>query len=250
MKLIPAVLLVLACSSPLAAAALDDGLRTGGAEVQISICSEPGLVISSLKLKRQGTKSGEVWLFDTAGLDLFRQGVRLRLRVTGRKSELTLKARNQDCSRVNPALLPADQSKCEYDQHGTHSVGAVSISRILDENQVRALLEERTTLVELLSPAQVRFLQEGVALWPLPPALKQLGPVKLDTYHRNGKPYTVQISQLPSGQRYLEISQKSSLEEASRVHAELEALLSRKQLKLCPDQGPQVGGRLHELLGH
>jgi hypothetical protein len=243
-----ALLILICIGDSVAVAATEDGMRSGGAEVQINICSEPRQVITALQLVRKDTKSLEVWFFDTAGLDLFRRGVLFRLRSTGRKNELTLKVGNQDCARVNPELLPAGLAKCEYDVHGAHSVAAVSISRILDETQLRGLLEGQVVLADLLSPAQVRYLRENAAVWPLPPGLMRLGPAHIETYRRKGKPFDVELWQLPSGRRYLEISRKCRLEDAPRVQAELEGMLVSKSLKLCPDQGPQAGGRFKDLL--
>jgi len=249
LKSLCAILLILFCANQPAAAATENGVRTGGAEVQINLCSEPGQIISALQLVRKKARPREVWYFDTAGLDLFRRGILFRLRSMGRKHELTLKVENQECARVNPELLPAGLAKCEYDLRGAQSVGAMSISRILDERQARGLLEGQSVLADLLSPAQVRYLREGAAVWPLPPGLKRLGPARIETYHRKGQSFDVELWQLPSGRRYAEISQKSSLEAARHVQSDLEDLLTRNRVKLCPDQGPQAGGRLEDLLG-
>jgi hypothetical protein len=248
MKSLLAVLLVLLCANLATAANAGETARIGGAEVQVNLCSEPRQIIAALHLERKGSKSQEVWYVDTPGLDLFRQGVIFRLRIKERKSELTLKVANQDCARVNPGLLPADLSKCEYDVRGAQSVGAVSVTRILDDGQVRGLIKGRLALDDLLSQAQVNYLREGTAVWPLVPGLKCLGPARVETYHRKGQHFIVELWQLPSGRHYEEISQKSSLKDAPRVNAALEGLLSRNQIQLCPDQGSQTGSRLRELM--
>ena len=248
MKSLLAALLVLICTNLAVASDAGEGVRSGGAEVQINLCSEPRQIIAALHLERKGAQSQEVWYVDTPGLDLFRQGVMFRLRITDRKSELTLKVANQDCAKVNSALLPADQSKCEYDVRGAQSVGAVSVTRILDDRQVHGLIEGRLALADLLSPAQIRYLQEVVALWPLVPGLKCLGPAQVETYHRKGRPFVVELWQLPSGRHYEEISQKSSLKDAPRLNSALEGLLSHTKVQLCPDQGSQTGSRLKEFL--
>jgi hypothetical protein len=249
LKSLCATLLILFCANQSSAAATEDGLRSGGAEVQINLCSEPGQIITALQLVRKEARPREIWYFDSAGLDLFRRGVLFRLRSTGRKHELTLKVGNQECGRVNPELLPIGLAKCEYDVHGAHSVGAVSISRTLDESQVYRLLEGQVELADLLSPAQVRYLREVADVWPLTPGMKRLGPALIETYHRKGRPFDVELWQLPSGRRYAEISQKCRLEDASRVQAELEEMLDRKKVNLCPDQGALAAERLKDLLG-
>ena len=248
MKYLLAGLFVLLSVIPATDSGAEGGARIGGAEVQINLCSAPRQIIEALHLERKGPKPQEVWYVDTPGLDLFRQGVMFRLRIKARKSELTLKVANQDCDKVNPGLLPSDQAKCEYDVRGTHVAGAVSVTRILDDGQLRGLIEGRLALADLLSQAQIRYLREVVALWPLVPGLTCLGPARVETYHKEGQPFVVELWQLPSGRHYEEISQKSSLKDALRVNAALEGILSRNKVQLCPDQGSQTGSRLKEFL--
>jgi hypothetical protein len=216
--------------------------------VQINLCSEPSQVINALRLVRKDANLHEIWFFDTAGVDLFKRGIIFRLRSVGRQYELTLKVGNQECGRVNPELLPAGQAKCEYDVHGAQSIGAVSISRTLDESLVRGLLEGQVALVDVLSPAQVRYLRESSAVWPLPAGLQHLGPARIESYRRKGKPFVVELWQFPSGRSDLKISQKSRLEDARRIQSELEEMLDRKMVKLCPDQGALAAGRIKDLL--
>lgn len=248
MKSLLVVLSVLLCANLPTAAIAGESARIGGAEVQINLCSEPQRIIEALHLERKGAKPQEVWYVDTPGLDLFRQGVMFRLRIKDRKSELTLKVAKQDCAKVNSDLLPADQAKCEYDVRGAHVVGAVSLTRILDDGQDHSLIEGRLALADLLSQAQIRYLQEVVALWPLIPELKCLGPAQVETYYMKGQSFVVELWQLPSGRHYEEISQKSSLKDAPLVNSALEGILRRNQVQLCPDQGSQTGSRLKVFL--
>lgn len=246
MKYLLAGLFVLLCVIPATASGAEGGARIGGAEVQINLCSAPRQIIEALHLERKGAKPQEVWYVDTPGLELFRKGIMFRLRLKERVSELTLKVANQDCAEVNPGLLPPDQAKCEYDVRGVHVVGAVSVTRILDDGQARGLIEGRLALADLLSRTQIRYLQEVVALWPLVPGLTCLGPAQVETYHKKGQPFVVELWQLPSGRHYEEISRKSSLKDAPRVNATLEEILSRNKVQLCPDQGSQTSSRLKE----
>lgn len=242
-------LLVFICTCAGAVAGTEEGaLAAFPAEVQVNLCSEPQQIIQALQLKRQGTKLREAWYFDTAELDLFRSGVLFRLRIADQKSELTLKVAHQNCPEINPALLPADQAKCEYDMHGEQLEGAVSISRILESTKVQDLFKGSTALPDLLSPAQVRYLQEGTAVWPLPSGLRRLGPGKIDTYRKKGQPFVVEIWKLPLGQRFIEISQKSNLADVRRVKSNLKEILTRNHVKVCEDQNSQAGRKLKEYL--
>ena len=100
-------------------------------EIQIGVCDEPEHIVRALDLKPRGAPV-ETWLFDDAGLALFGRGLRLRLRLSERDAELTLKAAIADCKSLSVAHVPADQGKCEYDVHGTIINSAVSLRRSLD----------------------------------------------------------------------------------------------------------------------
>ena len=216
------------------------------AEVQVNLCSEPQEIIQALQLKRKGVNLREAWYFDTAKLDLFMSGVLVRLRISDKKSELTLKFAHQNCPEISLEFLPADQAKCEYDLHGEKLEGAVSISRSLETQQVDDLLNGSTALVDHLSPVQVRYLREGVDVWPLPSGLKLLGPGTIDTYKNKNHPFTVEIWQLQSGLRTVEISQKSTVADARSVEVHLKEILASSQVKICEDQGSQAGRKLKE----
>jgi len=218
------------------------------AEIQINLCSEPEAVIRALDLQPAGAAPREAWYFETAELTLFRRGAVFRLRFTDRERELTLKAADQDCARVSPALLPRGEGKCEYDLHGADFKGAVSVSRNLDERTVRELLDGTTPLAAALSEAQIRYLREGLSAWPLPPGVERLGPVRIQAYRPKDRRFVVEMWQLPDGARYTEISQKADVADARRRGSELEEALARAGVALCSDQSSQAGNKLRALV--
>jgi hypothetical protein len=234
----------------LAAAAVLEACATAAfgqpAEVQINLCSEPGAIIKGLDL-RADDRLREAWYFETAGLALFQRGIVLRLRLADRKPELTLKVAGQDCARVDPALLPRGEGKCEYDLHGADFKGAVSLSRRLDEAAVRELLDGRTPVGKVLSEAQIRYLRERLSAWPLPPDVAPLGPVHVRAYRPPDRRFIVEMWQLPDGERYVEISLKTQFEEAERRRSELETALARAGVAVCADQSSQAGAKLRVL---
>ncbi|HTN50511.1 MAG TPA: hypothetical protein VMK32_13875, partial [Burkholderiaceae bacterium] len=107
------------------------------AEIQINLCSAPSEVKDALKLGEKGRPT-IVWLFDTPSLALQSQGLRLRLRESGKNSDLTLKAAGQDCRALDPPLRPPD-GKCEADLHGDSFDDVVSLTRRIDASERRAL---------------------------------------------------------------------------------------------------------------
>jgi len=217
------------------------------AEVQINLCSEPDTVVRALHLEPAGA-AFEAWYFETADLALFRQGVLFRLRVRAHGAQLTLKVANQECSDIAPALLPAREAKCEYDVHGDHVAGAVSITTNLDDAHVRTLSAKPDALPDLLSRAQIDYLR-NLGVWPLAVALERVGPVHIQAFRHKGEAFVVEAWQLPTGQQYLEISQKTTRADAPHVHERLMARLGRSGVEVCADQGSQAGAKLRELFG-
>jgi hypothetical protein len=83
-------------------------------------------------------------------------------------------------------------------------------------------------------------------LWPLPADIRGLGPIEVQRYR--GKPYDVDISTLPDGTRYFEISRKVALVDAPRARENLEADLVRAGVTACADQSAQAEKKLRSLL--
>ena len=191
----------------------------------------------------------KVWLFDDAALTLFERGLRLRLRVAAdNRSELTLKVANQDCARLDPKFVPQREGKCEYDAYGTSMAGAVSLTRSLDATRTNDLLAARVAPAQALSTSQITYLRDVVGLWPLPSGIRGLGPMQVRTYRTMGEPYDIDITQLPGGERYAEISRKVPLADAARTREAMETYLSRAGVEICADQSSQAANKLRSLL--
>jgi hypothetical protein len=213
-------------------------------EIQIGLCGEPAMIETALALRARGEPM-QVWLFDDPDLAMFAKGLRFRLRVSGGHSELTVKVANQDCNAL-PLEVAHDDGKCEYDVHGETLSGAVSLTRAIVAAQTREVLSGRLALAGVMSPAQVGYLRDVVNLWPLPADIRGLGPIEVQRYR--GKPYDVDISTLPDGTRYVEISRKVALVDAPRARENLEADLVRAGVTACADQSAQAEKKLRSLL--
>jgi hypothetical protein len=223
------------------------------AEIQINLCSDSTKLVSALNLAEKG-KPATVWLFDTPGLDLDRNGLRLRLRERGKLADLTLKVAGQDCSKVDASLV-GGQGKCEADLHGDSFEDVVSLERRLDRRSLNALLgpEARRgaalahTLSTLLTTNQRNMIgaKRGVAApAPLPPEIKRLGPSIVRAYRAAGQPYVVEVWALPGGERFAELSQKVPRETALARRTELEAKISAAGVSICADQLSQARNKL------
>jgi|SRR5450755_2519858 len=243
-----AIIFATSMTSPGSAAAKPPRATGMRAEIQIGLCAPPDQIVQALALRPRGAPI-KVWLFDDPALTLYQRGLRLRLRVADDRSEFTLKVADQDCARPDPRVVATtSEGKCEYDVHGTTMAGAVSITRRLSTESTGDLIAGRAAPAQSLSPAQINYLREVIGLWPLAPGLRALGPTQVQTYRTKGGPYDVDISQLPAGEQYVEISRKVPVPDAARAMGKLEAALSRAGLEMCADQSAQAVNKLRALL--
>jgi len=215
------------------------------AEVQVLLCEPDATLESKLGMRPRGAPY-ETWLFDDNALALLDRGLRLRLRAKPDGSELTLKVAKQDCTTLPRNAIPKGEGKCEYDVYGDSSHGAVSLTRTLDATVARDLLAGKVDVATLLSEAQVRFLRDVAKAWPLPSDLRPLGPIANRVYRAKG--YDVDISTLPDGQRYAEISDKVRLERASAERDKLIRHLAQANVDVCADQSGQAAAKMKRLL--
>lgn len=238
-----AIVLLYSASVPNAVAAVAGEV----VDIQFSLCDTPAQIERALDLRRKGAAIN-VWLFDNAALQLFGSGLRLRLRETKRGAELTLKAADQDCANLPPGTVPTDEGKCEYDQHGTTIAGALSLTRALDARTARALSTGTEPLTGQLSAAQRRFLQGVPGAWPLPSDIRVLGPTRVVSYRTRSKLYAVDISELPGGERFIEISRKVARTDAARARDRFVSDLNEAGVAVCADQSAQAINKLRALL--
>ena len=242
------MVIAIAVTQPPATAADPPGTKEAQAEIQIGLCAPTDRIVQALDPRPRGAPI-EVWLFDDAALTLFERGLRLRLRMgADDRSELTLKVANQDCVRLAPELVP--QVRASANTMPTERAWlAPCHSRAASMPRARTTCwPARVTPAQVLSPSQVRYLRDVVGLWPLPSGIRGLGPMQVRTYRTRGEPYDIDVSRLPGGERYAEISRKVPLADAARAKEVMEAYLSRAGIEICADQSSQAVNKLRALL--
>jgi len=217
------------------------------AEVQVELCTPFADIERSLKLRPDGDPI-EVWLFDDAALTLFERGLRVRLRAHGKHGDLTVKIANQDCSRIDAKMVPPKEGKCEFDVHGASMSGTVSLSRHLSRKKWKDLVAGRVATADVLSPVQIAYLRDVAKIWPLPTDLRALGPKQSRAYAMQDKSYEVDVSKLPSGEQYVEMSHRVPVAEAQTARAALDAMLARSGVTVCADQAGQAANKLKLML--
>jgi hypothetical protein len=242
-----AAVFALAMLAPSTQAAPPAGVAATRAEVQVGLCAPFADIERALRLRPEGG-AVEIWLFDDAALTLYGRGVRLRLRVAEKRAELTLKFADQDCARVDARMLPPGAGKCEIDVHGERMAGAVSLSRRLTSKEAGDLVAKRAPPGDFLSPAQSAYLRDVAGIWPLPRDLRPLGPIQSRGYVTKGEPYDVDVSRLPAGDVFVEISRKVPAADAQRAKDALDAMLERRKVAVCADQSAQAANKLKAML--
>jgi len=240
-------LAVAAALVPAALAASPSSVAGTRTEVQIQLCTPFADIERSLKLRAHGNPM-DVWLFDDAALSLFERGLRVRLRVEGKHAELTVKIANQDCARVDARMVPPKQGKCEIDMHGGRMAGSVSLTRRLSHKEWTDVVAERVPPGDLLSPVQVAYLRDVARIWPLPARLRPLGPKSSRAYVPPNEPYEVDVSKLPTGEVYVEMSRKVPVADAQRTREALDGILARAGVAACTDQAGQADNKLKLML--
>jgi hypothetical protein len=100
----------------------------------------------------------------------------------------------------------------------------------------------------MLSSTQTRYLREMVGVWPLPDGIRKFGPMQLRTYRTTAGRYDVDISQLPNGERYAEISAKATQTDAASMMQTMQADIRRAGVETCADQSSQAANKLRSLM--
>jgi hypothetical protein len=87
-----------------------------------------------------------------------------------------------------------------------------------------------------------------VGVWPLPDGIRRLGPMQVQTYRTAGGLYDVDISHLPNGERFAEISAKVAQPDVASKTEMMKAKLQRAAVEMCVDQSSQAANKLRSLL--
>ena len=178
--------------------------------------------------------AGRIYFFDTAALDLLSQGAIVRLR-QGAKTDLTVKLRPPNGKNFSTPSQARDGFKCETDMT---QEGANSSYSITTQLATKELPRTGTGVARLLSPAQLKLLQDAhVSVdWT---AVRRIAEITATDWQTASQPrlgkLTLELWEWPGG-KALELSAKVSSEAASSTYAELQQLVKTKQLATSTDQ--------------
>jgi hypothetical protein len=194
--------------------------------------AETRAAVAALRATKE--TAGRIYFFDTAALDLLSQGAIVRLR-QGAKTDLTVKLRPPNGKKFATPSQASDGFKCEVDMTQEGANSSYSITTQLSRQQ---LPRTGTDLARLLSPAQMKLLQDAhVSVdWT---AVKRIAEITSSDWQTASQPrlgkLTLELWEWPGG-KALELSAKVSSDAASSTYAELQQLAKTKQLAMSADQ--------------
>jgi len=190
--------------------------------------------IGSLGLVKK--TAARVYFYDTGTLDLFKQGVILRLRA-GADNDLTVKMRQPDSDEQIglPETIPCEIDQTRDGSHVSYSVGS--------SYRAARVPEAGKEVRKLLSKAQADLLRAaGVSIdWERVTRVAAIDSTKWTTSAQS--PYgklALELWKWPGG-AILELSSRAGAKSAEAAYAGLEQLSQEKVLALSASQDTKTG---------
>src|SRR5262245_47479409 len=191
----------------------------------------------------------QVVFFDTPALTLSKAGVVVRARrIQGGEGDTVIKLRPVNPETLPPEVRESASVKVEVDTMPKGFVCSASMKGKTTADDVRAVILKKMKIHDLFTKHQRRFYKahapDGLKL----AELSVLGPINLMKlqFEPDGlkRRFVAELWMYPDGSRILELSTKTSPEEAFDVAAEARAFLLKKGLDLTAEQQPKTNRAL------
>lgn len=152
-----------------------------GDQVQIKMTAREDQIASTVEKLGLGMAEAErfdVYFFETRSLQLLDQGLTLRARLgKGAGSELTVRLRPFDGSKISRDWFAIDGFKCELEYAGERPLGDCSLKLTATDHEVDHLVDGTQSLEGTLTADQHRLLQTYSPVQPLWNSLVPMGPI-------------------------------------------------------------------------
>ena len=213
---------------------------------------EAKLLVSSIDLHRSlavlhavSESHGEVYLFDTDGLELLSQGVILRLRM-GADADLTVKMRSSEAVELKDFSEAGERFKCEIDLVGNAALTSHFLRAAWKSRQIPRTGEE---LRAALSPGQLKLLTAGrISIdWHRVKRIAQIQATDWEV-RTDGPPrkVTVELWEWSNG-KILELSAKTDPQRGASTMGQLRDRAVANGLMIEKNQEPKTSLVLHAL---
>ena len=190
--------------------------------------------LAATQLGARGETAGHVYLFDTDKLDLFSQGIVVRLR-QGTSNDLMVKLRPPAGKRFFDPGEKGSKYKCEMDWSAGHAQPSYSITSPYAGEQPP---KKGSEVLDLLTPAQKKLIQEArVSVdWSRVHRIAEIQSTQWQITDQGGfRKLTLELWKWPSGQ-ILELSTKTPAGRAATAYTALQQLVRAKGLAPTDNQ--------------
>jgi hypothetical protein len=204
-----------------------------GVEVKVVVSpSEKSRAVEALGLKKE--QKGEVFFYDTKALDLFKQGVILRIRRGEADNDLTVKLRPPNESSFSDPSNGKEDFKCEGDLNN----GAVKPSYSIKNDFSKKAPDSGEDFEKHLSKGQKKLLEAAAVSVPWK-QVKRIANVRSTNWERKKTEDTPKLSMelwqwKPSGS-VLEMSVKVEESAAHSAETQLKQIATSNSLTLVND---------------
>jgi hypothetical protein len=215
-------------------------------ELKLTIPESEHLEVAvSLGMDPLDAQIRQVYFFDTPTLSLDAQGVLLRARrVQGRDGDSVVKLRPVLPGELPAALRAREGFSVEVDALPGQLVCSARLKRKVPNADIRGVVTARAPLRKLFSKPQQALLSERgptgvdiddlVVLGPILVLKLKFEPEGLD------RRLTAELWLYPDGSRVLELSTKSTPEQAFTAVAEMRGFLAQRGVDLSGEQQPKT----------
>ena len=168
-----------------------------------------------------------LYFYDTPELELFDAGLALRARlVKGDDDDSTVKFRPVEAANVSAAWNETKGFKLEGDWIGDRVVSSASLTVLQKRNEIDEVAKGKRPIEKLFSKDQERFLAEFYQGPVDFRSLHVLGPIRVLRWKltQKGFPHELSIEEwrLPDGEDLVEVSVKTTPQEAPRARADFD----------------------------
>jgi len=214
----------------------------GAIEIKITArAADEDEVRAALETADIDSERREIWFYDTPGLALFDRGLVLRARlVHGGADDSTVKLRPVDATTLEDAWKATPGFEIELDAVGEEAICSAKLSVDQDRGEIAAVAAGSRPIRSLFSKSQERLVEQH---WPDGidwDSLVAFGPVAVRKWQFTPKDFdhevTVEEWVLPDDSDLVEISFKTSPEDAAVASAEFVAGMRRRGFDTEGDQ--------------
>ena len=200
----------------------------------------------AMELNEDTAEVRVLYFYDTPRLALCDAGVTLRARlVKGDDDDSTVKFRPVEAAKISEEWKQRKGFKLEADCVGDRVICSASLTVIQNRDEIDEVAKGKRPIAKLFSKEQERFLSE-FSQGPVDfGTLRVLGPIRVLRWKltQKGFPHELTLEEwrLPDGEEIVEVSIKTSPQEALQARKDFESHL--RKLKLDPEGAQETKTR-------